>query len=274
LFFVQKVSFFWFKGSKPPPQLQEKGRYAMRRFKQEVCSRSAVVAILIVGAVLIVSRANADPITYSLVSYPDGQNGNSISGTITTDGNLGYIGAAVNISSITITLSGYLESSTPDVLVTSTATYTNPTIWGGSLLATPTSLSVPDEGAFSINPANDPAWLSYSPYVPVPQMYWWNGQQGPQNISGVTPPGNEPGYVYAAIAATPPESGSFYWCDIWATDPTPWVSPGYTVGPSEMGYEKPMLIATAVPEPSTFALLGIGAVSLLAYAWRRRKGAT
>jgi hypothetical protein len=31
-----------------------------------------------------------------------------------------------------------------------------------------------------------------------------------------------------------------------------------------------MLIATVVPEPSTLALLGIGAVSLLAYAWRKR----
>jgi hypothetical protein len=30
---------------------------------------------------------------------------------------------------------------------------------------------------------------------------------------------------------------------------------------------------TTVPEPSTFALLGIGAVSLLAYAWRRRRTA-
>ncbi len=30
-------------------------------------------------------------------------------------------------------------------------------------------------------------------------------------------------------------------------------------------------ITVPVPEPSTFALLGIGAISLLAYAWRRRK---
>ena len=32
-------------------------------------------------------------------------------------------------------------------------------------------------------------------------------------------------------------------------------------------------IQDTVPEPSTFALLGIGAVSLLAYAWRRRRSA-
>ncbi len=33
----------------------------------------------------------------------------------------------------------------------------------------------------------------------------------------------------------------------------------------------PMIIGNAVPEPSTFALLGIGAISMLAYAWRRRR---
>ena len=43
---------------------------------------------------------------------------------------------------------------------------------------------------------------------------------------------------------------------------------GYGVSPS--GFGRPIL--TPIPEPSSIVLLGIGAMSLLAYAWRRRGG--
>ena len=44
---------------------------------------------------------------------------------------------------------------------------------------------------------------------------------------------------------------------------------GYGVNPS--GHTDAFLL-TPIPEPSTFALLGIGAISLLGFAWRRRRG--
>jgi hypothetical protein len=37
------------------------------------------------------------------------------------------------------------------------------------------------------------------------------------------------------------------------------------------GYNQHLSVGAAVPEPSTFVLLGIGVISLLAYAWRRRR---
>ncbi len=43
---------------------------------------------------------------------------------------------------------------------------------------------------------------------------------------------------------------------------------GYAYGGS--GYANAVLWQPVVPEPSTFALLGIGAISLLGYGWRRR----
>jgi probable HAF family extracellular repeat protein len=45
---------------------------------------------------------------------------------------------------------------------------------------------------------------------------------------------------------------------------------GYIVGWGEVDGNTHAFLLTPVPEPSTFALIAIGAVSLLAYAWRRR----
>jgi len=46
---------------------------------------------------------------------------------------------------------------------------------------------------------------------------------------------------------------------------------GWGVNPD--GSQQRAFLLTPIPEPSTFALLGIGAAGLLAYAWRRRAGA-
>jgi hypothetical protein len=47
----------------------------------------------------------------------------------------------------------------------------------------------------------------------------------------------------------------------------------FSLGQGGSGQVRDMEFAAAVPEPSTFALLGIGAISLLGYTWRRRKQA-
>jgi len=60
------------------------------------------------------------------------------------------------------------------------------------------------------------------------------------------------------------------------SDPADSFAPVFqVVGPSSLpgsiGANDPWIIATAVPEPSTLVLLGIGAIGL--FAWRRRRQA-
>jgi hypothetical protein len=46
---------------------------------------------------------------------------------------------------------------------------------------------------------------------------------------------------------------------------------GDLTGSGGMAFLAAMTVATSVPEPSSFALLGIGGCGLLAYAWRKRR---
>ncbi len=241
----------------------------MKRFKQVASCRATVVAVLFVAVVLFTNQATADPMTYSFVNYPDGQGGyTTLSGTITTDGTLGTINSS-NILSITISLT--LSPNYPSIgypIAGTTYTATNPPTSSGdnieSLVATTTSLSLPFGNLFGIN--------SYPTGAVGPWVYWVSGAVYGSSPGPLNPYGENQD-VYEAGVKPSADSGdaNVLWNDIWATGSVPWVEPGCTVGPQEWGDGQPVTIATAVPEPSTLVLLGIGAVSLLAYAWRRRR---
>ena len=74
-------------------------------------------------------------------------------------------------------------------------------------------------------------------------------------IDGTSAAGIEWDGTYSPMIAVGDPAGNQYWFN------------------SDNGNIPTVVIAAAVPEPSTLVLLGFGAVSLLAYAWRRRRTA-
>jgi hypothetical protein len=212
------------------------------------------------SAVLLASIGNAwadkIPITYNIVDYPlsqadiipdnptsprefipSGLGTWSVTGTITTDGTLGYL-LPVNITNISFTLSG----------PAGTASYsgTQPIELGyGVLTATTTGLYLP------------------------PNIY-----QSPPLALGDDPLleyQNNPGYPFYA-GGIPNASTPFLNMDGWYDNAAPGdYAPNFGAGPGSITYNSPdWVIATAAPEPSTLVLLGLGTIALVGVAWRRR----
>jgi PEP-CTERM motif len=199
-----------------------------------------------------VSIARAGNITYSLVNYPvnqtDAVSGGTIAvyGTITTDGTLG----AWTGDPMSHIVGGSLRLVTPvgDLTRPITSCYSN--VSGVEFLyATPTQLvSRPgDQITFS-----DQFDSSYTSWVDV--VY-----------SRVTWAGGNPQTPQYAGAVSTFSGGNLIF-------PARFNNPLSNVSGS-IASNDPWVIGTVVPEPSTLALLGIGAVSLLAFAWRRQRKA-
>ena len=197
--------------------------------------------IVILGCVigLVISSPQLMATTYYFADYPSDENGHSISGSITTDGRPGNI-SWLDILGATLSIDGNAALS---------GTAIDPVIPGneaptGSMVATATQLSIALDGLAQFQFTNG-ASIEYD-----------------NNVTLVTMP---PSYCncYACSVGT-----ASLWDDGSVSD-----SPRITLG--QIGAAG-WVIATAspVPEPSTLVLLGFGAVSLFAYAWRRRKQAT
>ena len=172
------------------------------------------------------------PTAYNFADYPTDQNGYHLSGQIVTDGVLGKL-AASDITSWSFTITN--TDIIPNINFTSSPT-SSPRVMG--VVATTTTLTLP-YGDTQIGGISNQNLLLFNT-IQQPSGGFLEYVNSPQGVA------------YCGVIAT---------LDCWET-PNPTMNNSQTWVIADGGHP--------VPEPSTLVLLGIGAVSLLAYAWRRR----
>jgi hypothetical protein len=186
--------------------------------------------------VLLVSASNARAdYTYNIANYSLSNPGYTVRGSITTDTDVGYLQQS--------DIEGFaFELDNPDGSCAETVTGSSGDVGVSGLLATPTSLSLTvfSDGGFlymGVPTAWSPLYLFYS-----------------VNPVGTTPVGAE----YCASDG----NGGFLFDTF---------QPGITVGSPDTIGTAPVVIATAVPEPATLALLGSALLGLAGAVCLRRR---
>jgi hypothetical protein len=193
---------------------------------------------------LVCGNARAD-IVYNLVSYPGDQGGWTLSGSITTDGTLGYLTATSPAFDVPAIKSWTWTASLGNNSVTFSSTDPSATLnLYGTLIATPTELLLPFPTlALQSTYNSEELWL----YGETELLRWVRVNNNPPPIVSYGPPG--------------------YWEDYRASDGVYlWNNPSPSMGGGD-----PWLIAQVaqLPEPSGLVIAGLSTVVLLGYARHR-----
>jgi len=207
------------------------------------CRAPAFGWLVLWAAVLAsISNAQASDITYYIADYPanelDPTSGtDTVSGTVITNGTTGSL-SATDLIGGTFSLSG------PQFDISGSASFGQPI----GLVATATQLLLDPSASSSFT-------ISTAIYTPPPP-----GSLGGSSMeASVTYENNLSGGQYFGGAGG--SFGTLAWeYPTFDTSPVP-------TTPGSISANTDWVIAT-VPEPSTFVLLGVGAVSLAAYAAR------
>jgi hypothetical protein len=204
--------------------------------------RSGLILTAIVAFGLGGQTCSADPITYNFVNYSTLESGYTLSGTITTDGNIGTIGNG-DIKSWTFTVTDGETTYT----VSSTDAGASKGLDSGSVQASATALTMAVPASGVQNSLDLHA----------------NGEPTLQYVRANNYAGFDTEDAFAFDDAS--------YNTVWQNQ-TPG-SNGLTLGTNAV-WTIATATPSAVPEPSSLVMCGLGGVGVALAAWRRRRAAT